>query len=92
VMGYLGNHLGWPFGLAILAALVASALAGAVSGLMVTLLNMPAFIATLATMSIARGVASIITDGEQIVGFPDWFSDLAIIRHFGLLSATVAVM
>ncbi|MBP0650068.1 hypothetical protein J8J40_23785, partial [Mycobacterium tuberculosis] len=72
--------------------LVASALAGAVSGLMVTLLNMPAFIATLATMSIARGVASIITDGEQIVGFPDWFSDLAIIRHFGLLSATVAVM
>lgn len=92
VMGYLGNHLGLPFGIAILLALVASALCGALSGLMVTLLNMPAFIATLATMSIARGIASIITDGEQIVGFPGWFSDLAIIRHFGLLSATVTVM
>lgn len=92
VMGYLGNLAGWPFPLAILAALVASAACGTVSGLMVTRLNMPAFIATLAMMSIARGLASIITDGEQIVGFPDWFSNLAIIRHFGLLSATVAVM
>lgn len=92
VMGYLGNNLGWPFGLAIIAALVVSALCGAVSGAMITLLNMPAFIATLAMMSIARGVASIITDGEQIVGFPDWFSNLSIIRHFGLLSATVTIM
>ena len=31
-------------------------------------LNMPALIATLAMMSIARGIASIITNGEQIVG------------------------
>ena len=92
VMGYLGNNLGWPFALAIVAALVASALCGAISGLMVTRLNMPAFIATLAMMSIARGVASIITNGEQIVGFPDWFSNLAIIRHFGYLTITVAVM
>src|SRR6185437_3385703 len=52
VMGYLGNNLGWPFGIAIVAALIASALCGAVSGLMITRLNMPAFIATLAMMSI----------------------------------------
>lgn len=92
VMGYLGNNLGWPFVLAIFAALVASALSGAVSGLMVTRLRIPAFIATLAMMSIARGIASIITNGEQIVGFPDWFSNLAIIRHFGFLTVTVGVM
>ena len=92
VMGYLGNSLGWPFGIAIAIALVASALCGAVTGLMITRLNMPAFIATLAMMSIARGIASIITNGEQIVGFPDWFSNLAIIRHFGFLTVTVAVM
>jgi ribose transport system permease protein len=92
VMGYLGNHVGWPFGLAILAALVVSGFCGAASGLMITALRMPAFIATLAMMSIARGAASIVTDGEQIVGFPSWFSDLAIVRHFGVLSATVGVM
>ena len=92
VMGYLGNNLGWPFGVAIVAALIASALCGVTSGFMVTRLNMPAFIATLAMMSITRGVATIITDGEQIVSFPDWFSNLAIIRHFGFLTVTVAVM
>jgi ribose transport system permease protein len=92
VLGYLGDNLHWPFGLSIVIALVVSALCGLVSGLMVTRLRMPAFIATLAMMSIARGVASIITNGEQIVGFPDWFSDLAITRHFGFLTVTVGLM
>ncbi len=92
VMGFLGNHIGLPFWIGIVAALGASALCGLVCGLMITMLNMPAFIATLAMMSIARGIASIITDGEQIVGFPGWFSDLAITRHFGFLTVTVGVM
>ena len=92
VMGYLGDNRQWPFVIAILAALVASAACGLTSGLMVTRLRMPAFIATLAMMSIARGIASIITNGEQIVGFPDWFSDLAITRHFGFLTVTVGLM
>jgi ribose transport system permease protein len=91
-MGYLGNIAGWPFPLAILVAIAVSAATGTISGLMVTQLRMPAFIATLAMMSVARGVASIITDGEQIVGFPGWFSDLAITRHFGFLTVTVGVM
>ena len=36
VMGFVGNHLGLPFGIAITAALIASSLCGVVSGLMVT--------------------------------------------------------
>ena len=92
VMGYLSDNRQWPFVVAILIALIVSGACGLVSGLMVTRLSMPAFIATLAMMSIARGIASIITNGEQIVGFPDWFSDLAIIRHFGFLTVTVGVM
>jgi ribose transport system permease protein len=92
VMGYLGNNREWPFVIAIVVALIASAACGLTSGLMVTRLRMPAFIATLAMMSIARGIASIITNGEQIVGFPDWFSNLAITRHFGFLTVTVGLM
>ena len=92
VMGYLGNNRGWPFVIAILFALIVAAACGLVTGLMVTRLRMPAFIATLAMMSIARGIASIITNGEQIIGFPDWFSNLAIIRHFGFLTVTVGLM
>jgi ribose transport system permease protein len=43
-------------------------------------------------MSIARGVANMITDGQQIIGFPAWFNTMAIVRFGGFLTLTVAVM
>ncbi|WP_210529299.1 ABC transporter permease [Rubellimicrobium arenae] len=91
VMGYLANELGLPMAAAILVALVASAGTGVVSGFLITTFRVPAFIATLAMMSVARGLANMITDGQQIVGFPDWFNDLASIRHGGFLTVTVAL-
>ena len=63
-----------------------------VSGLLITELNVPPFIATLAMMSIARGLANMITNGSQIIGFPPWFNMGAIIRYGGFLTMTVAVM
>lgn len=38
-------------------------------------------------MSIARGLANMITDDQQIVGFPVWFSMLAFDRDAGLLTS-----
>jgi ribose transport system permease protein len=92
VMGWTANIAGMPMPVAIGFALVASAASGLVVGLLVTVFRVPAFIATLAMMSAARGVANMITDGQQIVGFPDWFTMLAIDRHFGILTATVFLM
>lgn len=92
VLGYLNVSAGYPMGVAIIGALLASALAGTVSGLLITEFRVPAFIATLAMMSIARGLANMITNGSQIIGFPTWFNLGAIIRHFGFLTMTVAVM
>jgi ribose transport system permease protein len=92
VLGYLNVQAGYPMGVAIAGALVASAIAGAVSGLLITEFRVPAFIATLAMMSITRGLANMITNGSQIIGFPTWFNLGAIIRHFGFLTITVAVM
>ena len=92
VMGWLANVLGLPLPLSIVIALVAAGLCGLVSGLLITSFRVPPFIATLAMMSVARGLANMITDGQQIVGFPDWFMSLAIDRHFGVLTATVALM
>jgi ribose transport system permease protein len=91
VMGALSNMLHFPMPLAILAGLVVGALCGTCSGLLVTRANLPPFIATLAMMSIARGLANMITDGSQIVGYPDWFSAMSIERHLGFLSVTVAL-
>lgn len=94
VFGYVAHpdYLGMPVAVGVVAALLAAGACGLVSGLLVTVARLPSFIATLAMMSVARGLANIITDGSQIVGFPGWFSDLSIVRHFGFLSVTVAVM
>jgi ribose transport system permease protein len=53
---------------------------------------LPPFIATLAMLSIARGTANVITDGQQIVGYPDWFTALSTERHFGFLTITALVL
>ncbi len=92
VLGYLNVEAGMPMGIAITGALVVAALCGAISGLLITEFKVPPFIATLAMMSIARGVANMITNGSQIIGFPSWFNMGAIIRNFGFLTMTVAVM
>ena len=92
VLGYLNVEAGMPMSIAIPGALAAAAVAGLVSGLLITEFKVPPFIATLAMMSIARGLANMITNGSQIIGFPPWFNMGAIIRHGGFLTMTVAVM
>jgi ribose transport system permease protein len=91
VMGWLKDSFNVPLPLAILIALLCGAVCGLINGLLVTKARLPAFIATLAMMSIGRGLANIVTDGRQVVGFPDWFTSLSTVRHFGFLSITVAL-
>jgi len=90
-MGWLSNVMGVPMPLAMLAALVVGALCGLGSGLLITRANLPAFIATLAMMSVARGLANLVTDGTQIVGYPEWFPALSINRYLGFMSVTVGL-
>ena len=92
VVGWTSHNAGWPLSLSILAAILIGGLCGLVNGLAITVAKLPPFIATLAMLSIARGLANVITDGQQIVGFPDWFSALAFERHFGFLTITALVL
>lgn len=91
ILGWLSHDCNLPLIVAILAALLVGALCGWVNGLLVTRAKLPAFIATLSMMTIARGLANIITDGRQIVGYPAWFDSFATDRHFGFLSLTVTL-
>ena len=91
VMGWTHETYNLPLGLGILVALLVGGLCGLTNGLLITRAKLPPFIATLTMMSVARGLANIITDGRQIVGFPEWFDQLATVRHFGFLSATVGL-
>ncbi len=91
VMGYTARELGIPLVPAMAIGVLSAAFCGLASGLLITAFNVPAFIATLAMMSIARGLANMITDGQQIVGFPMWFNDMAIVRYGGYITLTVAL-
>ena len=92
VLGWTSHNAGWPLWLSIIAAILVGGLCGLVSGLGVTITKLPPFIATLAMLSIARGMANVITDGQQIVGYPDWFTALSTERHFGFLTITALVL
>jgi ribose transport system permease protein len=92
VVGWLSHDAGWPLWLAIVGAIAVGALSGFANGLSITRTKLPPFIATLAMMSVARGLANVITDGQQIVGYPDWFFNLSSHRYLGFLSITSAVL
>jgi ribose transport system permease protein len=74
---------------ACLLALLIAASVGLFNGLCVTKLHMPPFVPTLATMSIARALALVITRGKSIDGFlpdGDWFYAIGGGDAFGLPS------
>ena len=62
--------------LAILITLIAGAFLGFVNGFISTKFKVPAFIATLAMMVSARGLALLTTDGEPVYDLPDSFTML----------------
>lgn len=92
VLGYLAHDGGQPMWIAMVVSVMVGAIAGALNGLAVTVAKLPPFIATLAMMSIARGLANLITNGQQIIGYPVWFDDLSSNRMAGFLSVTVIVL
>ncbi|TQN31592.1 monosaccharide ABC transporter substrate-binding protein (CUT2 family) /monosaccharide ABC transporter membrane protein (CUT2 family) [Haloactinospora alba] len=98
VAGLAGIVTGWaiasgglPIWVAVLVGLGAGAAAGAVSGLLVTLGRVPPFIATLAMLSIARGLALVISDGKPIT-FDGWLAELGSGTLFGVVPYPVIVM
>ncbi len=59
-------HWGWPAWAAVPASLTIGALAGSVSGTLIAWLRVPPFIATLAMMVFARGLAKTLSGGMKI--------------------------
>lgn len=89
VLGWLSHDGGFPLWIAMVACVLAGAVAGLVNGLAVAVAKLPPFIATLASMSVARGLANLITDGRQITGYPEWFYSLSSTRYAGAFSVTL---
>lgn len=68
---------GLALAIAVLAGLVTGTLTGVVNGLIITKLRITPFIATLGMMSIARGAALVLTDGQPVDSLPETFTAVA---------------
>ncbi len=88
-------------GLPILVALAATALVGAavggINGLLVTRVGVNPLVATLGTLSVARGVALVLTEGFSISGLPPSFglvgsAEIAGVPLMVVIMAVVVVL
>jgi ribose transport system permease protein len=77
--------------LAVVVALVAGLLAGAVNGFLVAWMNVPPFIATLGMLTAGSGLAYVIGGGAPIDGLPPAFGKIANTTVLGV-QAPVLVM
>jgi len=67
-------------------ALAAGLLWGLINGLLVTRAHIPALVATLATLSMAMGMAMVVTNGNDIAGTPaQLVNSLGLGRLFGVV-------
>jgi ribose transport system permease protein len=92
VFAWVFVEAGLPWPVALLAGLGAGALAGFVNGLMVTLGNLPPFIATLAMLSAARGMALVISGGTPVNPIPEPVQNLGSGDLFGFVPLPVILL
>jgi ribose transport system permease protein len=83
---------GGPLGFVIIAGLLSGCAIGLVNGLLITLLRLPSFIATLATLSMIFGVELLITDGQTVSIHNSFFNKLVVTNIFGVLPAATVFL
>jgi ribose transport system permease protein len=92
VTGFCYVQAGWPLSLSAVAGLLVGAATGLTSSWLIVRIGLPAFIATLGVMGIARGLAFIITEaryydlsrtlppGTRVLGVPmDWMAPIVMV-------------
>jgi len=89
VVGGLIHH-GYPPAMAVGAGLAVGTAAGALNGVLVTRLKIPSLIATLATASVANGIAFAITGGVAFVG--RWNPDFLALGRGSLLGVPALIL
>lgn len=89
VSSWLMKTQGWPVEAGLLAGLSVGLLAGLVNGLVTVRLGIPAFIATLGMLYVARGLNYLLCQGYPIYPIPDALKQLGRAEPFGLSWAFV---
>ena len=92
VAGWTFAEAGMPMGIAIVGGLATGGAAGLINGLLITYGRLPPFVATLAMLSMARGAALVVTGGQPISGYPEWFRLVATYDLFGVIPLSVLLV
>jgi ribose/xylose/arabinose/galactoside ABC-type transport system permease subunit len=90
----LANGLGFPYGVAVVLALLGAMGIGAINAFFIARLKVPSIIITLGTMMFARGIAQVITQGAQRnTSLPDAFGFIGNLAIPGTsIKASVLIM
>jgi ribose/xylose/arabinose/galactoside ABC-type transport system permease subunit len=94
----LGVKNGWPFGLVIAACLAVGLAGGLLNGLLVVVLRVNAFIATLGTGAVFAGLSRVYSGGTQLAPtatgrqLPSWFSGGNSLGAFGTKFPTIILV
>ena len=75
LMGIIWKYVGINIWIAGIMASILGAGAGALNGVLITKLNIPPIVVTLATMAAYRGIATGLSRGRGITGFPESFQN-----------------
>ena len=101
LLGIFWHDVGLPLPAAIALAVAVGGIAGLVNGLIITRFRVPPLIATLATLTLYRGLAEGISEARSVRGFPDWFfvlgqgevlgvpTQLWILGSFAIIAAVI---
>ena len=92
VAGVSFGQLGLPMGVAVVLSLLVGAAAGLANGLLIVLGKVPPFVATLAMLSVARGLTLVLSNGQPVSGFPDWFREIGTFDIFNVVPGVVILV
>lgn len=87
----LSADLGMPLAVAVLLTLLLGALFGLVNGISVTRFHIPALIATLATQTILKGIAYLITNAVPVKNLSDTYKFLGQGYLFGIVPVPLII-
>lgn len=92
IVGVAFGQAGIPMSVALPLAILAGALAGFANGALIVWGKVPPFVATLAMLSIARGLTLVLSNGQPVSGFPDWFREVSTVDVFGVIPGVVILV
>ena len=82
---------GMSMGLAIIMGLFIGIVLGALNGLLISYMRLPAMMVTIGTMNVYRGISQIFIGDKSLGSFPDWFNSIEKIPVFKMGTAKFGV-